>query len=790
MRSPLFIVLMAATMLGGTAQAADLALKRAVLGTGGVGYFEYAAEVSGKDTLTLRARLDQVDDILKSMVILDPAGPASATLPGKAGAEQAFASLPFAKSDLDSMPELISALKGAEIKITGPRTIEGRIASVQTETVTGKDGAVMKHTRVSVLSGVSVEQFILEEAQGLQFRDARLGEQVETALKALRAAQDRSGRDITIKLAEGGKRTVRIGYVAEAPVWKAAYRLTLAKAGEDKARLQGWVVLENMTGNPWKDVAITLSSVSPVTFRQALYDPYYVTRPVSAPPVSRTAMAPTDQGQNAVAVAAQERLRKAEMTMLDRFQMGPNLVRGFEPNGIGPRDINPFGNIERINIRGNMRTRDNVIRRELDFSEGDALNRALVDRAERRLKNLDYFKTVKITTEPGSSADRVILNVDLEEKSTGDFSVSGGYSTKDLGYALTYKNAPDGLLDFRQDFAGMGGDVSYLSRAQELTTDSTENVAGASFTLSVPVSVGSGESLTVPFVDLKLPVQTVAWYRGGRNPWQALTVKNDGGTSLPAGSVTIYEATEAGPLFSGEAQFPLLPAGDSRLIGFAADQKVLVDCETNSASTVISVKAVDGSLHVERRMRQTTTYRLKNGALEVRHMVIEQPRMSDWTLVEPKPEEASIAGQSYRLRFDVEAGQSREFKVVLERPSVETIGIAGVNSESIQALMVAPEISDETRKRLAPVAEAAKASNEAKVEIARLEEQREGITKDQNRLRENLKSAPQDSDLARLYSQKMLAQEKALDEADDAIKQARARYEAARKLLGDRVRAL
>jgi outer membrane protein insertion porin family len=94
-------------------------------------------------------------------------------------------------------------------------------------------------------------------------------------------------------------------------------------------------------------------------------------------------------------------------------------------------DEGPRTYIERINIRGNTRTRDYVIRREFDLSEGDAYNRALVDRAERRLKNLDFFKTVKILTEPGSSSDRVILIVDLEEKSTGDFSVSGGYSTSD-----------------------------------------------------------------------------------------------------------------------------------------------------------------------------------------------------------------------------------------------------------------------------------------------------------------------------------------------------------------------
>jgi outer membrane protein insertion porin family len=87
--------------------------------------------------------------------------------------------------------------------------------------------------------------------------------------------------------------------------------------------------------------------------------------------------------------------------------------------------------IERINVRGNTRTRDYVIRREFDLVEGDAYNRALVNRAERRLKNLSYFKSVKISTEPGSAPDRVILNVDVEEQSTGEFSVSGGYSTAD-----------------------------------------------------------------------------------------------------------------------------------------------------------------------------------------------------------------------------------------------------------------------------------------------------------------------------------------------------------------------
>ncbi len=87
--------------------------------------------------------------------------------------------------------------------------------------------------------------------------------------------------------------------------------------------------------------------------------------------------------------------------------------------------------IERINILGNTRTRDYVIRREFPIGEGDAYNKSLIDKAERRLNSLGYFKSVKITNQPGSSPDRVIVNVNVEDQPTGSFGVSGGYSTVD-----------------------------------------------------------------------------------------------------------------------------------------------------------------------------------------------------------------------------------------------------------------------------------------------------------------------------------------------------------------------
>ncbi|MGA8616617.1 MAG: outer membrane protein assembly factor BamA [Xanthobacteraceae bacterium] len=85
--------------------------------------------------------------------------------------------------------------------------------------------------------------------------------------------------------------------------------------------------------------------------------------------------------------------------------------------------------VERVEIHGNTKTHGDVIRREFDIGEGDAYNRALVDRAERRLKALGYFKTVTITSQPGSAPDRVVLSVTVQEQDTGNFAISGGYST-------------------------------------------------------------------------------------------------------------------------------------------------------------------------------------------------------------------------------------------------------------------------------------------------------------------------------------------------------------------------
>jgi outer membrane protein insertion porin family len=114
----------------------------------------------------------------------------------------------------------------------------------------------------------------------------------------------------------------------------------------------------------------------------------------------------------------------------------PRGNRDFQNNTIGVDYLVDQGErayVERIEIRGNTRSRDYVIRREFDLSEGDAFNQEMISRAKRRLEALGYFATVNISTQPGTAPDRVVIVVDVEDQPTGSFGIGAGYTTGNDG---------------------------------------------------------------------------------------------------------------------------------------------------------------------------------------------------------------------------------------------------------------------------------------------------------------------------------------------------------------------
>lgn len=265
--------------LSGHAWAADLTLKRVMLSSGGIGYFEYAAEVSGDDALGLDVPLGQVDDVLKSLVVFDQAGGvAGVELPGRDSSAAAFGDVPFGPEALQSPTEYLNALRGTDVTVQGPRPMTGRILRAEAENETN-DKLATQRTRVTLLSTEGLRQFVLEDADAVQVTDPVLRSRIERALEAMRRDASQTTRHLTIRVKGEGKRTVSVGYVAGAPLWKATYRLMLPASASPTARLQGWATLENQSGADWKGVALTLQYGNPVTFRQSLYRAYFVERP-------------------------------------------------------------------------------------------------------------------------------------------------------------------------------------------------------------------------------------------------------------------------------------------------------------------------------------------------------------------------------------------------------------------------------------------------------------------------------------------------------------------------------
>lgn len=259
-----------------------LALKRVLLSSGGVGYFEYEARVHGDADLSLGVRADDIDDVLKSIVVYDDqGGMGEVTLPGKAAADEIFRDLPFDPGSLGSEEALLVALRGAEVVVTtADGEHQGRILSVTPEVVQLPDRASVVRHRLALASNGAVITMILEDVTSVRFLDPALRQQLDAALGSLLTQADRGRRTLAIHERGTGDRVVRVGYVVAAPLWKSTYRLTLPADARDKtAQIVGLAVVENQSGAPFRGVDLTLVSGNPVTFRQALYQAYYVDRP-------------------------------------------------------------------------------------------------------------------------------------------------------------------------------------------------------------------------------------------------------------------------------------------------------------------------------------------------------------------------------------------------------------------------------------------------------------------------------------------------------------------------------
>ncbi len=245
----------------------DLAVDRVILYQSGVAYVERSGTVT-EDTLTLRLRPDQINDVLSSLVVvdLDHGTPATVSLPARAAEGDGLA-LPEV-GDAQGMLAFLQSLRGADVRIRHKeQRTRGRILGVEASP-----------PRISLLVDGSRARFIaLSDIEEVELENDAVAMRIRQSLDESMSADDWQSVELTLRFPPGERsRELLVAWVVEMPLWKPAYRVLI---DGDEFHLQGWAVVDNLSGEDWNDVELSLASGTPLSFRFDLHSPIRIQRP-------------------------------------------------------------------------------------------------------------------------------------------------------------------------------------------------------------------------------------------------------------------------------------------------------------------------------------------------------------------------------------------------------------------------------------------------------------------------------------------------------------------------------
>ncbi len=298
-----------------------LPIRRVVLYKHGVGYFERETAITGDERLSLSFKQREVSDVLKSLTVLDLDGGivSAVSYDSTTPIEQLLSEIALSIPDSGSLVGLLPQLKGARIAVKpiGGAATQGAVLGIDTIETRSETGTT-KQVRLSLVTDTGeVRTFDLFDVE-LSLLDEGIKRDLDFYLKTQLASKKKDARAFTLFAQGEGKRTVRVSYVLEAPVWKATYRILL---GEESAvgtslsqskepLIQGWAVVDNTSDEDWADVDLTLVAGLPVSFVHDLYTPRYIRRPVVEVKETTGVLPP-------MAEAGVEQYEEAEMLSMD-----------------------------------------------------------------------------------------------------------------------------------------------------------------------------------------------------------------------------------------------------------------------------------------------------------------------------------------------------------------------------------------------------------------------------------------------------------------------------------------
>ena len=681
----------------GTYGAAEttLELERVVLYRNGVGYFERQGQVDD-DILRIKVRRDQVNDLLKSLTVLDENGQAvsiSMPLDPQSWATAALAALEPGRG---SLAEVLDGLRGTEVSLqTTDRRLRGRIVMVERivnepdpsersrygSMVSDADRQPKIDHRVTLVSGGQMRVVRLSKIKGVTLRDGDVALQLNRRLDASAGEGMFQQIEVAIRLAGAKKHKLTVSYVVEAPMWKPTYRVVLPEEGKTGALLQGWAVVDNVSGEDWDDVTMSLTSGEPIAFEYDLHTPRGVDR---------------------------DDLTESGVRKRARVAVGETTY-DFDDEETEEEPAEPEPEPEMDEAAGEDRWAAN----EAKKAEKQAATRS--SRGGKLRK-----KKPKASARPMGGA--------------------AGFGDADKDYGK--RDAP----------AAPPADPVDALRRSTAASARAKRVSGMTrFDLGNRVTVPNGSSTMVAILNQPVEAEETFLYKPGgagygyeQNPYRVVRFRNSSQFVLEPGPIAIY----SGRSFVGEGLSEAVGTNTSATIPFAVEPNILVSQRSERKGDEMRlIRIVRGVLEVESFSRTETTWTVRGKPNDKGFKVLVRHPKAGWNYeITDRPPDTEDLADAYLVPIVVPPKKSEgSTKVVEQTPSRTTLSIwDGRAVGLLEKLLLATDVTPEMRGKLEPIVK-------LRQEIGKIDTKLDGLKRKQSELdylanetRQNLEAIKKD----------------------------------------------
>ena len=272
-----------------------LNVKKVIMFKHGVSYFILEGKMKGNGTFELEFKVKEMNDILKSLFVLDTSEKgfiSSISYDAALETSQLLKSVMLNIPDTDSFSSLITQIKGARVNLTigSTENVSGTIMGIESIERLNKEGKITEKLLILMKDDIIITKIPFTEINSFEIVNEDLKKDLKFFLDTTIAGKKKDAKKIIINCQSGGNNTVQrkivVSYIRESPIWKTSYRLIMSKqqASEEKCLLSGWCMVENTTNNDWEDIELSLVAGMPVSFIYEFFRPIFIERPIIHPP--------------------------------------------------------------------------------------------------------------------------------------------------------------------------------------------------------------------------------------------------------------------------------------------------------------------------------------------------------------------------------------------------------------------------------------------------------------------------------------------------------------------------